>query len=96
MPLGTFGSTLNDELNRLANGGTYPAITAYKDQAGAAQAWAATRSIALGNITDLVGVLNYIAGITNPKDMLALAGVCNYIAGTYGLEASAALGLVAS
>jgi len=43
-----------------------------------------------------VGVLNYIAGITNPKDMLALAGVCNYIAGTYGLEASAALGLVAS
>ena len=96
MPLGTFGSTLNDELNRLANGGTYPAITAYKDQAGAAQAWAARRSIALGNITDLVGVLNYIAGITNPKDMLALAGVCNYIAGTTGLEANAALALVAS
>ena len=96
MPLGTFGSTLNDELNRLANGGTYPAITAYKDQAGAAQAWAAARSVNLGNITDLVGVLNYIAGITNPKDMLALAGVCNYIAGTYGLEASAALALVAS
>jgi hypothetical protein len=34
---GVYGSTLNDELNRLANGGTYPAIQDYKDQAGAAQ-----------------------------------------------------------
>ena len=39
---GVDGSTLNDELNRLANGGaTYPSYTNYRDQAGAAQAWAA-------------------------------------------------------
>jgi hypothetical protein len=47
---GVYGSTLNDELNRLANGGTYPAIQDYKDQAGAAQAWAAARSVSLGTV----------------------------------------------
>ena len=28
------GSTLRDELNRLANGGEYPAYTSYKDEDG--------------------------------------------------------------
>ena len=96
MPLGIAGSTLNDELNRLANGGTYPAISAYKDQAGAAQAWAAAKSVSLGKVTDLVGVVNYIGGITNRTQMLDIAGICNKIAGTTGLEPAAALRQVAS
>jgi hypothetical protein len=93
---GDFGSTLNDELNRLANGGTYPARSAYLDQAGAAQKWAATNSVLLGSVTDLVGVVNYIGGITNRPDMLDIAGICNKIAGTTGLEPAAALREVAS
>ena len=91
MPLGTDGSTLNDELNRLANGGTYPAISAYKDRAGAAQAWAAAKSVSLGKITDLVGVLNLINGETDRSKWLDIAGVCNAIAGTTQLEPAAAL-----
>ena len=96
MPLGIAGSTLNDELNRLANGGTYPAISAYYDQAGAAQRWAAAKSVSLGKVTDLVGVINYIGGITNRAQMLDIAGICNKIAGTTGLEPAAALRQVAS
>lgn len=97
MSYGTYGSTLNDELNRLANGGTYPARQDYKDQAGAAQAWAAAKSISLaGQVTDLVGVLNYINGVTNRALMLDLAGVCNSLAGTTQLEPAAALREVAN
>ena len=96
MSYGTAGSTLNDELNRLANGGTYPAISAYKDQAGAAQAWAAAKSVALNGVTDLVGVVNYVGGITARANMLDIAGICNYIAGTTGLEPAAALREVAN
>jgi hypothetical protein len=93
---GYFGSTLNDELNRLANGGTYPARSTYLDRAGAAQAWASASSVSLGKVTDLVGVVNYIGGITNRSDMLDIAGICNKIAGTTGLEPAAALREVAS
>jgi len=96
VPLGIAGSTLNDELNRLANGGTYPAISAYLDQAGAAQAWAARRSVTLGSTTDLVGVLNLIGGVTSIPSWLDIAGICNYIAGTTQLEPAAALRQVAS
>jgi hypothetical protein len=91
VPLGFYGSTLNDELNRLANGGTYPAISAYKDRAGAAQAWAAAKGVNLQGITDLVGVVNYVGGITSRQQMLDIAGICNKIAGTTGLEPAAAL-----
>ena len=97
MSYGTYGSTLNDELNRLANGGTYPPRQDYKDQAGAAQAWAAAKSVNLGGqITDLVGVLNYINGVTDRSKMLDVAGVCNSIAGTTQLEPAAALREVAN
>jgi hypothetical protein len=89
--LGIYGSTLNDELNRLANGGTYPARQDYKDQAGAAQAWAAAKSISLGTVTDLVGVLNLIDGETDRSKWLDIAGVCNALAGTTQLEPAAAL-----
>lgn len=96
MPLGIAGSTLNDELNRLANGGTYPAISAYLDQAAAAQKWATVRSVALGSTTDLVGVLNLIGGITTPSNWLDVAGICNKIASTTQLEPAAALRQVLS
>jgi hypothetical protein len=96
VPLGIYGSTLNDELNRLANGGTYPAIQDYKDQAGAAQAWAAARSVSLNDVTDLVGVLNLINGVTDRKLFLDVAGVCNSLAGTTQLEPAAALRQVLS
>jgi hypothetical protein len=93
---GNPGSTVNAELNRLANGGTYPPRQDFKDQGGAAQAWAAARSVSLGKITDVVGVLNYINGVTDRSKFLDLAGVCNAIAGTVGLEPSASLAQVAS
>ena len=96
MSYGTFGSTLNDELNRLANGGTYPAISLYLDKAGAAQKWATVKGKTLGNTTDEVGVLNIIANITVASSLLDLAGVCNRIAGTVNLEPAAALRQVAS
>jgi hypothetical protein len=94
---GTYGSTLNDELNRLANGGTYPARQDYKDQAGAAQAWAAAKGVNLySNVSDVVGVLNYIKGVTDRKLFLDLAGICNSLAGTTQLEPAAALREVAN
>lgn len=91
------GSTLVDELNRLANGGaTYPPRPDYLDEAGAARAWAAAKSVALGDITDTVGVLNLIAGNTPDTKWLDIAGVCNQLAGTFGLEPAAALRQVAN
>ena len=97
MSLGIDGSTLNDELNRLANGGTYPARQDYKDQAGAAQAWAAAKSVSLtSGVTDLVGVLNLINGVTDRSKWLDIAGVCNSLAGTTQLEPAAALRQVLS
>ncbi len=95
MALGTYGSTLTSELNRLANGGTYPAISDYVDQAAAARAWAAQREINL-TVTDTVGVLNEIAEIADKEDWLDFSGVCNYIAGTSGLPAAAALRAIES
>jgi hypothetical protein len=96
VPYGDLGSTINDELNRLANGGTYPARSAYLDQAGAAQAWAARKGVNLDTVTDVVGVVNYIGGITNRSNMLDFAGIANKIAGTFGLDTSAALGRILS
>ena len=96
MSYGSAGSTLNDELNRLANGGTYPAISAYLDQAAAAQKWAVAKGKTLGKVSDLVGVLNIIASISGRNNWLDLAGICNRIASTTGLEPAAALREVAS
>ena len=93
---GIAGSTFCAELNRLANGGTYPSISAYVDEALAARNWASAKAVSLGEITDTVGVLNYIYGITDRSKMLDIAGICNSIAGTTGLEPAAALREVAS
>lgn len=91
MPTGNPGSTLVAELNRLANGGTYPPITAYVDEAKAALGWAAARGVTPYH-TDTVGVLNDIAGIPDGSNYrLDYNGVCNYIAGTTGLTANVAL-----
>jgi hypothetical protein len=91
VPTGNPGSTLVAELNRLANGGTYPPISAYVDEALAAKNWATARSVTTLH-TDTVGILNDIAGITGPNwQHLDFNGVCNYMAGTTGLTANAAL-----
>ncbi len=91
MPTGNPGSTLVAELNRLANGGTYPPITSYVDEALAARRWAAARGVTTKH-TDTVGVLNDIAGISgNANTHLDYSGVCNRLAGTTGLTANAAL-----
>ena len=96
MSYGRPGSTLNDELNRLANGGTYPAISAYLDQAAAALKWATAKSINTNSTTDLVGVLNLIGTRGATSNWLDVAGICNAIAGTTQLEPAAALREVAN
>ena len=90
-------STLNQELNRLANGGaTYRSPSQMVDMALAARQWAAARAVTTYH-TDTVGVLNDIAGITGPaKNHLDFSGVCNLLAGTTGLAAAAALREIAS
>jgi len=93
---GNSNSTLLQELNRLANGGTYRSNSEMVDSALAARQWAAARSVTTYH-TDTVGVLNDIAGITGAaKNHLDYSGVCNLIAGTTGLPAAAALREVAS
>lgn len=89
MAVGTNGSTLVAELNRLANGGSYPAIQSYVDAAKAANVWAGTTGL------DLVGALNAKAG-NSGSSVKDLRGVCNQLGGTTGLAAAAALREVAS
>lgn len=95
MTLGIAGTTLNDELNRLANGGTYRTIGNMVDQALAARQWAAQRSVTL-TVDDTVGVLNQIAGISSKTNWLDFSGVCNYLASTSGLPAAEALRAISS
>ena len=90
MALGVYGTTLNDELNRLANGGTYRTMGNMVDMALAAQQWATQRSVTT-SVTDTVGVLNQIAGISDKSKWLDFTGVCNYLASTSGLAAAQAL-----
>lgn len=85
MAVGVAGSTLCSELNRLANGGTYPALTAYLGEAGAANKWAGTTGLSL------IGALNVKANITDKKLNQGLNKVANTLAGTTGLEALVAL-----
>ena len=95
MALGVYGTTLNDELNRLANGGTYRLMSEMVDQALAAKQWATQRSVT-PTTTDTVGVLNEIAGIASKADWLDFNGVCNYLASTSGLAAAQALRAVST
>jgi hypothetical protein len=94
--LGVDGTTLNQELNRLANGGTYRLASEMVDQALAARQWAAARSVTTLH-TDTVGVLNDIAGRSGSANLhLDFSGVCNLLAGTSGLAAAAALRKISS
>ena len=91
MTYGFAGSTLVDELNRLANGGTYPSRTAYLEDQGAANKWAGTTGLGLN------GALNQKAQPgRSPKDYKGLLAVCNELAGTTGLQAIPALREIAS
>lgn len=94
MALGVAGTTLNDELNRLANGGTYRASFEMVGQALAARQWAVQRSVTT-SLTDTVGVLNAIAGTTS-TNRLDFNGVCNLIASTSQLPAAQALRAVST
>ena len=88
------GSTVRDELNRLANGGNYPALTDYLDEQGAANKWAGTTGKAI------IAALNYkvsstrqptaykernavaseLAGITDPAKYLEIVTALRTIA----------------
>jgi len=81
MATGTAGSTFASELNRLANGGTYPDISAYLAPTQAANVYAGTTGLAL------IGALNKKADANRqPVDYKALGGICNELAGTTNLS----------
>ena len=86
MATGVAGSTLADELNRLANGGTYPTPDAYKSEQGAANAYASTTGLGI------VAALNIKASASRqPNNYKMLNAICNELAGTTGLSAIVAL-----
>ena len=85
MMAGIAGSTLCAELNRLANGGTYPTRDVFLDEQGAANAYAGTTGLAT------VGALNVLAEKASPAEYKDIDGICNELAGTTGLAAPAAL-----
>jgi hypothetical protein len=70
------GSTVRDELNRLANGGNYPALTAYLDEQGAANKWAGTTGLGI------IAALNYkISATRQPPAYKERNAVANELAG---------------
>ena len=86
MATGEAGSTFADELNRLANGGTYPALTVYKSEQGAANAYASTNGLGI------IAALNIKASANRqPNNYKMLNAICNELAGTTGLSAVVAL-----
>jgi hypothetical protein len=84
MAYGRAGTSFVMEINRLANGGTYPTMDKMLDDEGAANKLAGTTGLAD------TGACNIYAGlpISQWKD---LQGACNAIAGTVGLGAAEAL-----
>ena len=86
MATGTAGSSFTSELNRLANGGTYPAISAYLAPTQAANVYAGTTGLAL------IAALNKKADANRqPVDYKAMGGICNELAGTTNLSPTDAL-----
>ena len=83
MALGKAGSSLTQELNRLAG---ITDVTLYLDAQGAANKWAGTTGLAT------VGALNYKVSSSRTRDNFKdIDGVCNELASTTGLAAPAAL-----
>ena len=92
MALGVSGTTLLDEVNRLANGGTYRASSEMVGEALAARQWAVQRGVTT-NIIDTVGVLNEIKNnlpFVHAATTAATAGV--YLAGTTGADGGTGVG----
>jgi hypothetical protein len=86
MATGVAGSTFADELNRLANGGTYPTPDAYQSEQGAANAYAATSGLGI------IAALNIKADTNRqPNNYKMMNAICNELAGTTGLSAVVAL-----
>jgi hypothetical protein len=83
MALGTAGSTLTGELNRLAG---ITNVVSYKDTQGAANAYAGTSGLGL------IAALNYKASTSRqPNNYKGLNAVCNELASTTGKSAVDAL-----
>jgi hypothetical protein len=91
MAVGDVGRGLSAELNRLANGGTYPAPSAFVGDNRAASTWAGESSP-----VDVIDALNHKAGRTNPSAYKGLNAVANELAGTSNLEALEALRRISS
>lgn len=86
MATGTAGSSFTSELNRLANGGTYPSLVDYLAPTQAANVYASTTGLAM------IAALNKKADVNRqPSDYKALDAVCNELAGTTNLSATDAL-----
>ena len=83
MALGKAGSSLTQELNRLAG---ITNVANYLDEQGAANKYANTTGLAT------VGALNIKAEAGRTRDKFKdIDGICNELAGTTGLAAPAAL-----
>jgi hypothetical protein len=83
MALGRAGSSLTQELNRLAG---ITDVAKYLDEQGAANKWAGTTGLAT------VGALNIKVSASRTRDKFKdIDGICNELAGTTGLAAPAAL-----
>jgi hypothetical protein len=86
MATGAAGSSFVSELNRLGNSGTYPALTAYLAEQGAANKLSNTSGLGL------LAALNLDASASRTQpDYKGLNAVCNELAGTTGLSALVAL-----
>ena len=93
MAVGEVGRGLTAELNRLANGGTYPVPAAFLDAQGAANKWA---NLTGTSKRDIIGALNYkLDSALTPAQYNDLNGVCNKLAGTTNSEPAAALRTIA-
>jgi hypothetical protein len=75
------GSTLRDELNRLANGGTYPTVDNYVDEQLAANIWADGRKEPAVGYLAMEYCLNLKYDNTRHRtDFKDFNGVCNELA----------------
>jgi hypothetical protein len=83
MALGKAGSSLTQELNRLAG---ITNVASYLDEQGAANRWANTNGLGI------IAALNIKAQPSRTRDKFKdINGICNELAGTTGLAAPAAL-----
>ena len=96
------GSTMRDELNRLANGGaSYPPLTSYLDEQAAANKWAGVTDPKQYLATSFTLNRKYNTGRQHP-DFKDLNGVCSDLAGLsttdpkQWVEAVAALRIIPS